>query len=420
MRQDGERTRAPGSAAARASTSQLAVTCASEEELRETFERELALGALFVPGSANLPRGRAVQVSLQLGFCGATLELEGEVVASLPAPLAEGEARSGTSVRLCEPPAELRRRVESACGLTLSGSDPEASDDARNTDRFPARTSIRIEAAGGCFFGETADVSYGGALVLLRDANLDPHEQVRLRIQHPTSGETLELSGRVAHQGPCDHGLTAAGLQFLYDLERCDEVARFVDALRSFHHARSLATFSGSLADTPLETLLETLSHASTAGTLLLADGERSGKIAYRDGELLNATAGLVSGLKALGRMFCWANARFEFEPLVEPSDEAETRVPLASAILAGAVQRDELACLDLASIDPDTSFSIDSGRLAALAPKLDDLARELCENADMGFPVAALVDMLTASDARIYATILELRDAGILCVASD
>ena len=224
---------------------ELSVTCASEEELRATFERELALGALFVPGSARLAPGCAVQVTLKLSFCGATLELEGEVVASLPAPLADGEARPGTSVRLCEPPGELRRRVASASGLALSSTDGRAPDDPRNTDRFPARTAIRIEASGGPFLGETADVSYGGALVVLRDANLDPQEKLRLRIQHPTSGETLELGGRVAHQAPCDHGLTTVGLPFLYDLDRCDEVARFVDALRSFHHGPRVAARFG-------------------------------------------------------------------------------------------------------------------------------------------------------------------------------
>jgi hypothetical protein len=397
--------------------SRVAVICASEKELRETFEHELALGALFVPGSATLPPGRAVQVALELGFCGATLELEGEVVASLPAPLAAGAARSGVAIRLCEPVAELRRRLKGACGLDLPGADPQAANDARGTERFPARTSIRIEAGGGSFFGETADVSHSGALVMMRDPDLDPQKPVRLWIQHPASGETLELPGRVAHQTPCDDGLTGVGLQFLYDFERVDEIASFVDELRSFHHARSLATFSGSLASAPLETVLETLSHASSAGTLLLAAGDEEGKIAYREGEFLYATAGLVCGLKALGRMFRWSDARFEFQPLVEPCDAAETCMPLASAILAGAVERDEFARLDLASIEPDTSFSVDSERLVALGPKLDDLGRELCGNAAIGFPVAALVDMVTAGDARSYETILDLLASGVLRV---
>lgn len=397
--------------------SRVAVTCASEKELRETFERELALGAIFVPGSASLPPGRAVQVALELGFCGATLELEGEVVASLPAPLVAGATRSGVAIRLCEPLVELRRRLEGACGLELPGGHPQAADDVRGTDRFPARTSIRIEANGGPFSGETADLSHGGALVMLRGANLDPQERVRLWIQHPASGETLELPGRVAHQTPCDDGLTGVGLQFLYDFERVDEVASFVDELRGFHHARSLATFSGSLANAPLETVLETLCHASSAGTLLLTEDDQEGRIAYREGDLLYATAGLVCGLKALGRMFRWSNARFEFQPLVEPSDAEETRMPLASAILAGAVERDEFAHLDLASIAPDTSFSVDSERLVALGRKLDDLGRELCDNAAIGFPVAALLDMVTAGDARTYNTIVDLVASGVLRV---
>jgi len=47
----------------------------------------------------------------------------------------------------------------------------------------------------------------------------------------------------------------------------------------------------------------------------------------------------------------------------------------------------------------------------------LDELGRELAENAGLGFPLGALIDILTASDARIYKALAELIEAGVLRV---
>jgi hypothetical protein len=205
------------------------------------------------------------------------------------------------------------------------------------------------------------------------------------------------------------------GVEFRYELERVDEVARFVDGLRSFHHARSLATITGSLQHTPLEAVLETFSSSSNAGTLRLVRGEQQGKLAYQDGEILYATTGLVSGAKALGRLFTWTDAQFEFKAEVEPMDDAGGRLPLESAILAAAVQRDELARLDLQALDADMTFLVDEERLAAVERTLEDMGREITENSRMGFPLGAMLDMLPSSDALIYKTLTELIEAGIL-----
>lgn len=292
---------------------------------------------------------------------------------------------------------------------------PAAPAPARRDPRFPARASVEIEARSERILAETADIGCGGVLVLLRGVQLDPDEPLRLRIQHPTSGETLELPGRVANQTHCDDQLTAVGVRFLYELERSDEVARFVDGLRGLRGSGPSAPLSGSLEEATLEDVLETVANASRAGTLRLQRGRQQGRITYREGDLLSASVGLVSGLKALGRMFCWKDARFEFQPLVEPGGAEETPMPLHGAILAAAVQRDEVDHLDLGCVGPGTAFAVDTDRLAALAHELDPLALELCENAALGFPVDVLLDMLAASDARILATLLELLEAGIL-----
>jgi hypothetical protein len=309
--------------------------------------------------------------------------------------------------------------AQGTSGEKGSATEPRAQEPApawaRSDPRFPARAAIEIVARGEQIAAETADIGCGGVLVLLRGVQLEAEEPLRLRIQHPSSGETLELPGRVANQTHCDDELTAVGVRFLYELERSDEVARFVDDLRGLRRTGSPAPLSGSLAEAPLEDVLETVANASRAGTLRLQRGQQQGRITYCEGELLCASVGLVSGLKALGRMFCWKDARFEFQPVVEPGGKEETPMPLHGAILAAAVQRDEIRHLDLGPVGPGTAFAVDAERLAALSQELEPLALELCENAALGFPVDVLLDMLAASDARIYATLLELLDAGIL-----
>jgi Tfp pilus assembly protein PilZ len=398
----------------------LAITYLTPIELEEAFGREIERGAIFVPTDRELPAGCSARVSLSFGFSEERLELEGKVVASRPVPIpAEGGA-PGVSVRLEQAPDRLRRRIEQASGVRLFPAATAPAGFPRSAPRFAARISVEIEARGRRFTAETVDVSSNGMLLLLPGVDLADENGLRLCIEHPGTGETLAIAGRIANQTRCDHGMMALGLQFQYELDRVEEVERFIRDLLGFHHARSLATVSGTLADTPLEALLETFSSASGAGTVRLTRGEDHGTIAYRDGEIVHATTGLVAGAKALGRMFSWADAHFEFPPESEPVEPSHPPLPLAPAILSAAVQRDELSRLDLKSLEPDTSFALDSERFAALEPTLDPLSLELAGNADLGFPLGALLDILTATDARIYHALSDLIEAGVLRVEAS
>jgi hypothetical protein len=129
---------------------------------------------------------------------------------------------------------------------------------------------------------------------------------------------------------------------------------------------------------------------------------------------------GLLSGAKALDRLFVWEDAQFEFRPEVEPMDGVRCQLPLTSAVLAAVVTRDELTQLDLSRFDLNATFDVDAERFAGVEPELDDVGREIVEHAQMGFPLSAMLDMLTCSDARIYKTVSELTDAGVLRIERD
>ena len=214
-------------------------------------------------------------------------------------------------------------------------------------------------------------------------------------------------------------GMAAAGAMGLGLL--ASGTARAVSTTLPLGLTRSLlATVSGSLAETPLESVLETFAGISNSGTLRLTRGDERGKIVYQEGEILYVTIGMLSGTKALDRLFTWGDAQFEFRPEVEPMDGVSGRLPLAPAVLSAVVARDELAHLDLSGFDSDSTFSVDADRLEAVASTLDDIGREIAENARMGFPLGAMLDMLACSDARIYKTITEMIEAGVLAIIKD
>ena len=98
--------------------------------------------------------------------------------------------------------------------------------------------------------------------------------------------------------------------------------------------------------------------------------------------------------------------------------DGIRERIPLAAAVLAAGIARDELALLDLSSFDPNATFTVDDELFDAVAATLDEVGREIAENARMGFPLGAMLDMLACSDAQIYKTVIELIEAGVLSIA--
>ena len=387
----------------------------TEQEFLDEYESNFAYGAVFVPDEiAHVPDDR-LSLRLRLAFCDAQVDLEATVVAVIARAMTSVDATPGVSLQLDPAGEPLRRMLEEASGLSLPPLEALSPLLMRSEARVPARAGAEIEVLNRSFPAETVDVSYNGMLILVSGVDLSLRTEVKASLIHP-SGESLSVEAKVMNRTRCDHGVTAFGVQFLYDMERVDEVVTFVDSLRGFHHARQLGAISGSVSDTPLESVLETFSAITNAGTLRLESGDREGRIAYRDGKIVLATTGLVSGMKALGRMFGWADARFDFEQFAEGSGQGDA-LPLDSSIVTAALERDVLAQLDLARLSSDTLMDVDEERYLLTKGSLSALQTELVENAGMGFPLGAILDIVPTSDAGIYKEIAELVSDGILSV---
>src|SRR4029077_8346789 len=74
-------------------------------------------------------------------------------------------------------------------------------------------------------------------------------------------------------------------------------------------------TFRGELVDFPLVDLLRSIEHNHKSGVVTLAaPGGARGEIYFREGRVVDAEVGRLSGLDAVCRLFAWAEASFEIE----------------------------------------------------------------------------------------------------------
>ena len=281
----------------------------------------------------------------------------------------------------------------------------------------PQQVRVVIDAGGRSLAAQVADVGQNGMLALFDEADLDEGDFVHVQLTHPSSGASVDFDGRVANRTRCEGGVMAVRVEFRYAFDRVEEVTGFIDDLHEFQCELELGGMSGSLTETRLEAVLETFSGISSSGTFLIRRGNDEGKIAYADGEILDATTGLVAGAKALGRMFTWRDAHFEFQPGVEPLSPPPTPMPFDSAVLMAAFQRDEVARLDLSGIDGEATFDQDDERFQQLKGELDEIQLEFADYASTGFALAAILDVITATDAAIYKGLAGLVESGILSV---
>ena len=398
-------------------TDALLVGYSSGDALNEAWTNDLAQGALFVPTQDEYATGERVRVVLELPFCDGSVDIEGDVVGSITKEMATAGATPGIAVQTDLPITALRSRLEELTGLTRPEPVTSDPDRRQQAPRYAAESLVMIELDGRKFKARTADISYNGLLALLPGIDLGQDSQVKVMLPHPTGGKQLEVQGQVARQTPCDHGVMAIGIRFNYGFDRVDEVTLFIDEMRGFHRARKLTSVTGSLSQTALEHVLETFTSVASFGTLLLKSGSEEGKIAYRDGKIVCSSTGLVAGPKALGRMFTWKDASFEFQSEVDLDDQTAP-IPLDSAIVTAAIERDEIGRLQLGDLISAEELAVDEARLSEVKSELSPVHREVAENAGMGFPPAALLDILPESDAAIYRAIVDLIDVGVLSVA--
>jgi CheY-like chemotaxis protein len=131
--------------------------------------------------------------------------------------------------------------------------------------------------------------------------------------------------------------------------------------------------FAGDIDDLPLVDLLRAIEASRKSGVIVMAGaGGGRGEIYFRDGVVVDAEVGRLSGLEAVCRLFSWTHGRFEIDWKSIRRKDAVATEP--SALLMEALRRLEEWRRLLAEVPPlDTVFEVDYHLLAERLAEIPD-----------------------------------------------
>jgi hypothetical protein len=241
--------------------------------------------------------------------------------------------------------------------------------------------------------------------------------KVQLAIDHPTSGESLQVPARVTRQVESQGGVVALAIEFEPPPEQQEEVRRFIADLQSAEHSRRLGGMHGSLAEIGPPNLLQMLGKTAPSGTLTLTRDNEEARIGFENQLLRYAQLGAISGVKALARAMAWEDGAFEFHARLEPSEVEEPPISLDAALLDATRLNDELARMDRSALPDDATLrfrSAPAGPAGAQTSKLEDAVLDLARGE---FTIRRVVDMIPEPDVEILRAIAFLADLGSIAI---
>jgi Tfp pilus assembly protein PilZ len=330
----------------------------------ELFHREhtsnLANGGVFLESSDSFTMREQLTVELVLTFCNKKLAIEGEVVHIVPPEMASAGATPGAAVQFLGSPAEVSRRLQplvAACGAI---PQPKPQDPGRRAAaRVAARVPVRIDGRDAGLEGTTRNLSQTGVLVAVPGGGVAIGQGVRVTMEHPTTGEAMEVEGRVVREVETGGEVAALGIHFDPPEAHRGEVSRFVEQVQSVEHTRRLGGISGAIEELDPQSLLQMFGNAAPAGTLVLRRGQDEGLIGFENRLLRYAQLGSATGMKALVRLLSWQDGAFEFFARLEPADEMEAPLPLDAAIFEAVREIDEAERIDRSRLPADAKVLV-------------------------------------------------------------
>jgi DNA-binding response OmpR family regulator len=173
--------------------------------------------------------------------------------------------------------------------------------------------------------------------------------------------------------------------------------------------ARGEETFRGELADFPLVDLLRSIEHNHKSGVVTLsAPGGARGEIYFREGVVVDAEVGRLSGLDAVCRLFAWAEASFEIEWKSIRRRDVVAMAP--GALLIEALRRlDEWRRLLLDVPPLETQFEVDYHLLAERLAEIPDEVNSILRLFDGQRTFIQVIDDCGLSDLDALAVIGKL-----------
>ena len=424
-------------------------------EFQREFARNIAKGGAFVPGASGVELREVVDVELVLPFCKQQHTLEAEVVHVVDVASAPSRGAAGAAVQFLRPASEIRAELAgllaSVGGGVLADADalaqtepvPKPWDSAvpdlggdffggpgaepgsawpeierRSSPRSPARVVASLDGANARIEGVTRDLSETGALISADASELPVGKAVRLALQHPETGDRLEVDGRVVRH-LATHG-TVAAVSVLFDVPagRRQEIAALVRAAQNAHRQHTESGISGRIEELGMPNLIQMLGRSSPHGTLVVRSGAEEGVLAFEGGALRYARLGATRSLKALARMLLWREGTFEFHAHVAALEAEDEPIQLEAALLEATRRLDEAAQAPTPRFEPTLRFRVDRTALAA-AGALGKAEEAVLDLATAGFTVRRILDVIPEDDAEVGSALLALVERGVLLPSS-
>jgi Tfp pilus assembly protein PilZ len=390
----------------------------------EIFHREhtsnLANGGVFVETDELFSMRDRVTVELALVFCNKKVALEGEVVHVVPPEMASTGATPGIAVQFLGSTSEVRRRIEplvKACGILPCSAPRDAG--RRAAPRVAARVPVRVDGHDAAAEGTTRNLSGTGVLVAVAGDGITPGQRVRVTLEHPTTGEAMEVPGTVAREIETGGDVAALGIEFEPPEEFRGEVGRFVEQVQAIEHTRRLGGISGSIEELGTQNLLQMFGNTAPAGTLVLRNGQDEGVIGFENKLLRYARLGSATGMKALVRLLAWQEGLFEFFARLEPGDggAGEGPLPLEAALFEAVREIDEGRRIDRSRLPAAAKVIVAD---EADVPQLgqEPFSKVECAVLDLaraGATLQRIVDVIPEADPEILRTFESLADRGII-----
>lgn len=173
--------------------------------------------------------------------------------------------------------------------------------------------------------------------------------------------------------------------------------------------------FSGQIADLGLADLMQSLERTGRSGLIRLRheDG-RQGTAFFRQGTIIDAQVGPLTGVEAVYRLFGWSDGRFdvEFAP-VRRMDAIEK--PTAALLVEGMRRLDELSKLTAALPPLEAPWHVDYEQLAQHLAEIPDEVNAVLRLFDGKRTAAEVVAECGFGDLDAVAILARLQSLGIL-----
>jgi hypothetical protein len=236
-------------------------------------------------------------------------------------------------------------------------------------------------------------------------------------MEHPTTGEVMEVQGTVVRQIETGGDVAALGIEFdLPEVSR-PEVSRFVEQVQSIEHTRRLGGITGPIEELGPLSLLQMFGGTATEGTLVLTNGDDEGVIGFEAQLLRNVQLGSATGMKALVRLLSWQNGSFEFFSRLEHNDTTEAPLPLEAALFDAVRQIDEAKRIDRSRLPGEATVVVaaDAGEQQLGQDSLSKIEAALIDLARAGFTIQRIIDVIPEPDLDILRALESLADRGAI-----